>query len=69
MYASFLPFVTGKDAKNIGVRATFCQGLGAGAMSHLPKKIRSSYIHTYIQPLFEHDKNIKANKLVGSCTK
>ena len=28
-----------------------------------------TYIHTYIQPLFKHDKNIKANKLVGSCTK
>ena len=27
-------------------------------------------VHTYnIQPLFKHDKNIKANKLVGSCTK
>ena len=32
------------------------------------KQYIHTYIHTYIQPLFLHDKNIKANKLVGSCT-
>ena len=56
-----------------GHSGRWVSGIHAYTHTHTHKNTHThtqthTHTHTYIQPLFIHHKNIKANKLVGSCT-
>ena len=50
------------------VEAAFFRDCAVDAVEDLFADFAYTYIHTYIQPLFIHGKNVKAYKHVGSCT-